>query len=261
MLISRDFLKEYLKLHIKTAMEYKFNFVLQVVFMILNNAAFALFWIVLFAHIDSINGWVLNDFLALFSLAAICYGIGSFFMGNWRDLNEIIADGKLDFYMVLPKDVLAHTLVSKSFFSAVGDVIFGIILFFIAVPLTLLNVFYLLLFSIGGALILVSLSVIMNSASFWIGRSTQTSYAFLNLLMSLSVYPSVLYGSFIKTIFFFVIPIFFINNASIFILQEFSWYWLGGFIFMSLFTPLVAYIVFKIGLKRYESGNLVTARV
>lgn len=261
MLISRDFLKEYLKLHIKTAMEYKFNFVMQVIFMVLNNAAFTLFWVVLFSHIDTINGWALNDFLALFSLAAICFGLCSFFMGNWRDLNEIIADGKLDFYMVLPKDVLAHTLVSKSFFSSVGDVIFGIILFFIAVPFTSLNVFYLILFSIGGALIMASLSVIMNSASFWIGRSEQTSYAFLNLLLSLSVYPSVLYGSFIKTIFFFVIPIFFINNASLFILQEFSWYWLGGFIFMSLFTPLVAYVVFNIGLKRYESGNLVTARV
>jgi ABC-2 type transport system permease protein len=181
MLISRDFLKEYFKLHIKTAMEYKFNFVMQVIFMILNNAAFTLFWIVVFSHLDEINGWVLSDFLALFALAAISYGVGSFFLGNWRDLNEIIADGKLDFYMVLPKDVLAHTLVSKSFFSAVGDVIFGIILFFLAVPFTLINVFYLVLFSIGGALILVSLSVIMNCASFWFGRSTQTSYAFLNL--------------------------------------------------------------------------------
>ncbi len=261
MLISRDFLKEYLKLHIKTAMEYKFNFVMQVIFMIINNAAFALFWIVVFSHVDTINGWALNDFLALFSLAAICFGLSSFFAGNCRELNELIADGKLDFYMVLPKDVLAHTLVSKSFFSAVGDVIFGIILFFLAVPLTLLNVFYLLLFSICGGIILLSLIVLANSASFRIGRSTQTSYAFLNLVLGLSAYPSVLYGSFIRTVFFFVIPIFFVNNASIFILQEFSWYWLGGFIFMSFFTPLVAYIVFKIGLKKYESGNLVTARV
>lgn len=261
MLISRDFLKEYFKLHIKTAMEYKFNFVVQVIFMVLNNAAFTLFWIVIFSHLDEINGWILNDFLALFSLAAICYGVASLFLGNWRDLNEIVSEGKLDFYMVLPKDVLAHTLVSKSFFSAVGDVIFGIILFFLAVPFTLITIFYLILFTIGGALILVSLSVIMNCAAFWIGRSTQTSYAVLNLLLSMSVYPSVLYGPFIKTIFFFIIPIFFINNASIFILQEFSWAWMLGFIFMSLFMPVVAYIVFKLGLKKYESGNLVTVRV
>ena len=260
LLLSRDFLKEYLKLHIKTAMEYKFNFVMQVIFMIINNAAFAVFWVVLFSHINEINGWVLSDFLALFSLAAICFGLCSFFLGNWRELNEIISDGKLDFYMVLPKDVLAHALVSKSFFSSVGDIIFGVILFFIAVPFTLINILYLVLFSIGGALIMASLAVIMNSASFWIGRSEQTSYAFLNLILSLSSYPSVLYGSFIKTVFFFVVPIFFINNASIFILQEFSWYWLGSFIFVSLFMPLVAYVVFKFGLRKYESGNLVIAR-
>lgn len=260
-LITWRFLKEYMRLHLKTAMEYKANFVMQVIFMMINNAAFLVFWVVIFSNIDSINGWVLSDFMVLFALAALSYGLASFLMGNWRELNEIIAEGKLDFYLTLPKDVLAHVLVSRSSFSSVGDVFFGLLVYFLSVPFTLLNFGLLFLFVICGTLIFTSLVVMFHSATFWFGRNRGSADAFINLTLAMSSYPSILYGSVVKTIFFFIIPVFFITNASVFILQDFSWVWLLSLVFMALLLPVIAYTLFKFGVRKYESGNLVTARI
>jgi ABC-2 type transport system permease protein len=259
--ITWNFIKSYTKLHIKTAMEYKLNFIIQVIFMIINDFAFALFWIILFSKITEINGWIVNDFLALFALGAVCFGIPGFFLGNWRDLNDIIAEGKLDFYLTLPKNELIHTLISKSTFNAFGDIVFGVILFFLVVPITLVNILLFILFSITGAIMFTSLMVIISTFSFWFGRNSGTHEAFFNLALSMNSYPSILYGSTIKTIFFFIIPIFFINNASIFVIKEFSLFWITGIFVMTILLPVIAFLFFKIGLKKYESGNLVTARV
>ena len=47
------------------------------------------------------------------------------FFGNVNQLARIIAQGELDYYLALPKNVLLHVLVSRMDLPALGDILFS----------------------------------------------------------------------------------------------------------------------------------------
>ena len=60
--------KEYLKIGISTAMEYRFNFVIQSVTMALNDIIWIAFWWILFSKFPVIQGWELKDIVILYAV-------------------------------------------------------------------------------------------------------------------------------------------------------------------------------------------------
>ncbi|MCA9478287.1 MAG: ABC-2 family transporter protein [Nanoarchaeota archaeon] len=255
------FIKTYVLLNISTAMEYRLNFFLQSFFMILNNVAFILFWYFLFGTLDSINGWGLQDFVGLFGFAALSFGINAFFFGNWTRVGEIIVNGELDFYLSLPKDELSHILVSKSSFSGFGDMIFGIVILLLFYPITLTNVLIFVLGSLAGALIWAHLLVFAGTLSFWLGESSGFFQSLSHLTHVFTSYPSELFPAIIKMVFFFIFPVFFITNVNVFLLRDFQWIWVVGLVIVTFLVVALTRFVFKRGIRRYESGNLVTSRI
>lgn len=241
-------------------MEYRFNFFIQSLFMIINNTMFSLFWFFLFQNITDINGYVMSDMIGLFGLAALIFGINSFFFGNWMEISDKIMNGEIDFYLGLPKDELTHILISKSSFSAFGDILFGIAVFILFYPLTLHSIALFIVAAIAGSIIWASLLIISGSLTFWFGNSSGVGDAMKHLTMSLTSYPLNLFKGAFKFIFLFIIPIFFINNISIQLLKEFSWNWLGGLVLVSILMITITRWIFKRGLRKYESGNLISVR-
>lgn len=254
------FIKSYLQLHISTAMEYRFNFILQSTFMIVNNTLFALFWYFLFTKVDTINGWMLKDFVLLFGMGAMNYGIMSFFMGNWLYLHDLIASGRFDFYLALPKNPLLHALISKSIFSGFGDIIFGTAIYFLFAPLSLQTAAIYFIGSILGSIIWLNITIATSALTFWRGNIAGIADAMKNILLSTTSYPYIIYGPVIKFIFFFIIPAFFVTNVPVMLIQEFRWEWLIGFLAVTILTSMIAEKLFKRGIRHYESGNLLTTR-
>lgn len=249
------------KANFASAMEYKISFLTQVVFMILNNSAFILFWVFLFQNFTDLSGYGQNDMILLFGLAATSFGLMAVFIGNWRRLIEIIINGELDYYLALPKDELVHALISRTSFSGVGDILFGIAIFFIFGHVTLLNTGLYMLFSLTGMIIWLSLMIIVQSISFFFGNSNGFSKIMESLTMSLTSYPGHVYSAAFKTIFLFVVPVLFITFVPLTILTTFSWLWLVGTLLVAAITLTLAVIIFKRGVKKYESGNLMTAKI
>ncbi len=256
-----NFIKKYIEINLQTAMEYKTNFILQSTFMILNNTLFVIFWYFLFQNIDNINGWRLNNLMLLFGLSALSYGFLSFFLGNWLRIHKIIYDGELDFYLSLPKNELLHLLISKSNFSGFGDILFGMIIFFITQDINFTNILLFMLFSITGAIILLSLIIIISSLTFFFGNSEGVFYMFQNLILSFVTYPYNVFSEIMKIIFLFIIPVFFISNIPIEILRQFSLKLFIEVIIVTILVFIIALFIFKKGLKKYESGNLINVRI
>lgn len=255
------FVWKYIKINISTAMEYRFNFFIQSIFMIVNNTAFTLFWYFLFRNMETLNGWSFNEVVGLFGFAALAFGINSFFFGNWRNIGNMILNGELDFYLGLPKDELTHMLISKSSFSAFGDIIFGIGIFVLFFPITINSVLLFIFTAITGSIVWANIMVLANSATFWIGNSTGLSSTVSNMTMALTTYPSALFDGVFKFIFMFIIPIFFINNVQLELFRNFSWTWVLTSIIITILLTLITRWVFKRGLRKYESGNLISVRV
>lgn len=90
----------------------KVTFVSNIIFMILNNASFIVQWVILYAIKDNIGGYSFKQVLLLWGLAAIGYGVSRFFFKNAFNLSDMINTGKLDNYLVQPKNVLLAAITS-----------------------------------------------------------------------------------------------------------------------------------------------------
>ena len=84
---------------------------------------------------------------------------------------------------------------------------------------------------------------------------------FQNLIFSFVTYPYNVFSEIMKIIFLFIIPVFFISNIPIEILMQFSLKLFIEVIIVTILVFIIALFIFKKGLKKYESGNLINVRI
>ena len=238
----------------------KTTFITNVLFMILNNASFIIQWIVLFSLKDNVGGYTFDQVMLLWGLSAGTYGVSHFFFSNSYHLSELINNGKLDSFLVQPKNVLISVITTDVTTSALGDIIYGYLMVLIF-GLTPLNLLLFTIFSILGGIILTSVSVILNSLSFWFSKTDVIADTGNNMMTNFANYPDGIFKGIIKLMFFTILPVAFVNHIPVQLLTKFD---LGMFLLVVLvtiiFTSLAFYIFYK-GLKRYSSSNLMIARI
>ena len=157
-----NFLIQSLKTSIKSASEYKVSFILNTVFMIINNSIFIISWYVIFQNAGSDELVNFEKILKLWAISTISYGLTYFLFGGVSYINRYILDGDLDIYLTKPKSTLISVLTSKCRFSACGDILFGIAI----ATLTSNNIIELiaiLFFGIYGIPFLLSMEIIFRS--------------------------------------------------------------------------------------------------
>ena len=144
----------------------KTTFLTNIIFMILNNASFIIQWIVLYSLKENVGGYTFEQVLLLWGISASTYGFSRFFFKNAFSLSDTISNGKLDTYLVQPKNVLISAITTNIETSVLGDLIYGYIMLFIH-GFTIPKFILFTLFIICGGFILTSISVILSSLSFW----------------------------------------------------------------------------------------------
>jgi len=150
-------------------------------------------------------------------------------------------------------------LVSKIDWFDLGDLLFGLVLAFIFLPLYKLPLFFILL--IPCILIILSFGIIVGSLSFYIGNSQSLSDSLYGAIIAFSSYPASIYSGIAKFIVFFIIPAGFITTVPVILLKSFDWIWFGLLYAFAVAILLLAIYVFYKGLKKYESGNLIGVRL
>ena len=253
------------KTNLLSAMEYRVSFITQMVGMILNNAIYFVFWIIFFDRFEQIHGWDLVDMLFLFGVVATGFGAGTFLFGNALHLSSLIANGQLDYYLSLPRPVLLHALASRSNASAIGDFTYGLLSFGAAATFSgAFSGLMLLRFALAclaAIAVLVSFLVLVQSLTFWIGNSSMLTTNAFNAIVTFSLYPITLFDGTAKLLLFTLIPAAFIGALPAEFVRQFdlgqlAQISLGSAIFLSL-----AIFVFYRGLRRYESGSAIQARM
>ena len=222
----------------------KFTFFSNIIFMILNNACFIVQWIILYAIKEDVGGYSFKQVLLLWGLAAGGYGISHFFFKESFKLSENINSGKLDNYLIQPKNVLLSLITSNVSVSAIGDLLYGIILlFFCGFNIKLLLLF--ILFSITSGLIITSIAVITGSLSFWFGKSDVFAETFTGFMTNFATYPEGIFNGVIKTLFYTIIPLGISNYLPIQIMSDFNIYYFLVVIFINfLFTSKTIFLFY-----------------
>lgn len=199
--------------------------------------------------------------LLLFAVVAVGFGAGTFLFGNVLSLTEVIAGGRLDYYLSLLRPVLLHVLASGSVPSGIGDFIYGILSFLAAGYYSWDAVVRFAFASLISLLVFLALLVIVHSMAFWLGQADVLAARVLNALLTFSLYPITVFGGVAKFLLFTILPAAFIGAVPAEFVRSFSWPTLGQMSLIASVLVALAVIILQQGLKRYESGSAIQTQV
>lgn len=246
-----------IKQNIISSFANKKSFFVQVIMMFINNFVWLLVWIILFNKSgDNINGVTLNDILYLWSLPVISFGFVFFCFGGVEDLSYNIAKGNLDVYLTQPKFSLIGLLTCRCKVSAMGDILYGLVLGLFATNFNILNYIFLIILAILSSIILISIIAMFHMISFWAGNISRFANIYTNsVLITLTIYPEKMYNSFTRVLIYTIAPVFYCTFLPISICTSFSIIKLLVFLSLCIVFLLLTSIVYQKGLQKYESGN------
>lgn len=249
-----------LKYAIMREMLNKVTFFSNIIFMILNNAFFIIQWLILYSLRENVGGYTFNQVLMLWGIASGTFGFANFFFKKAYYLSDTITNGKLDAYLVQPKNVLISCITSDVSPSALGDLIYGYIVLFLS-GITISKFVLYTFFVISGGIIMVDIAIILGSLSFYISKSDMIAETGNNFMIYFATYPDGIFKGIIKMILFTIIPIGITTYVPVWILTKFNIFYFIVIIIFTICITILAFVLFYNGLKRYSSSNLMVAKI
>jgi len=248
------------KYNIMREMVNKVTFLTNICFMLLNNATFLVQWIILLRLREDVGGYTMREIMLLWGLTATSFGLSHILFARVFSLSELIIKGKLDSFLVQPKNVLVSVLTSSTDISAIGDFLYGVVIVCICRP-GVGGFFLFLLFAVTGAVIFTSFALLLGSLSFWFVRMDMVQDQMVMNIVSFATYPDGIFNGVTRFLLYFVIPAGMTVWHPVHMLVRFE----AGMLFTVLgyaggLTALAVAVFYK-GLKRYASGNLMEARL
>jgi ABC-2 type transport system permease protein len=249
------------KTNLLSVMEYRIPFLTQVIGMMLNDFFYFIIWIIFFQQFNEVNGWGLNDMYVTYGILASAVGLAELLFGNAFNLSEIINSGRLDYYLSLPRPVLLHTISSRMMIVGLGDLCYGYLSYWFSGMFSWDGLLRFTLAMLLAAIIFTAFLVLIQSLAFWMGViSSLTGFVF-NAVITFGIYPITLFDNYAKLILFTLIPAALIGAVPADFIRGFSWQSLAELLAGAVIFLLIAVGIFRLGLKRYESGSAIQVEV
>ncbi|OXM87377.1 hypothetical protein CF651_06550 [Paenibacillus rigui] len=249
------------KLNLAGAMEFRLSFLMTAGMMVINNIVWILFWVLYFDRFQVVNGWSFQDVMMMWAVSAGGFGLSAVLFGNAYRLAPLIANGQLDIILSQPKPVLLHMLVSRMSVSAIGDVLFALMLYGVFGDRSFVGILKFGLALGIAMLIFLFFVVIAGSLAFFMGNAEGISQQLFNGLLAFSTYPTGIFSGWGKLILFTIIPAGFISYLPIGLLRSVDPFFLGQALGAALLLAVGGTLFFYAGLKKYSSGNRMDMRM
>lgn len=255
------YIKKAVICNLKSVLEYKTSFIIQTIFMFINNFFFLIFWKVVFrVSNNQTNGIEMKDILYLWSIPVIAYGLSHFIFGGIENISKNLISGGMDSYMTQPKNIFINIATSKCDFSACGDLLYGLLIGIIA-SRNLIDFIKILLYSVIGSIIMIAVMTIIRSLAAFIGDIDELAERYEHaLLINFSTYPEEIFGKIVKGVLYTIVPVGYIVYIPIKLLGSFNIKYFLLLIIITILLIVTAIIVFNKALKNYESGNSMTLK-
>lgn len=258
LLTEMRFVGALFQLNLASAMAYRVSFISQIAGMFLNNGIYLVFWIIFFDQFGAIRGYGLDELLLLFAIVATAFGLADMVAGNTRQwLAYLIAQGRLDYYLVLPRPLLPHVAFSRLHISTIGDLTFGLTMLVLAGRWHPVELLLFLLTVIPAAAIWIGFGIITGSLAFYLGNARQISQQAGGVVLTFALYPGTLFTGFTRLILFTLLPAALIGSVPVAIVQGRSLLGLGALWLAAVVIVAIGAGVFYAGLRRYESGSAI----
>jgi ABC-2 type transport system permease protein len=256
------FLRDLMMLNLASAMEYRASFISQIVGMFLNNGIYFIFWLIFFDKFGTVRGYQIDDIYLLFAIVALGYGLAYMFAANTGpNLAYLIAQGRLDYYLVLPRRLLPHVIFSRMSVSTIGDVTFGLVAYLFTGRFHPVEIGLFFVTAVLGGLVLVAFSVVMGSLAFFLGNAQQLSQQATGAVVTFALYPHTLFSGGARLLLFTLLPAGFIGAVPVEVVKGRDLTLLAVLLLAAGVSWGVATAVFYLGLRRYESGSALNVNV
>lgn len=249
------------KANLLSAMEYRVAFLSQAIGMMVNDFMYFVIWIIFFDRFNDVRGWGLSDMYVTYGVLASSFGLVSLFFGNAFNLSDIISKDRLDYYLSFPRPVLLHAVASRMIASGMGDFSYGFISYALSGHFTWDGLARFLLATLLAAVVFAAFLILIQSLAFWLGIMSNLSALALNAMLTFGIYPITLFDNYAKLILFTLIPAALMGAVPAEFIRTFTWQTLAQLLVGAIVFLLVAIAVFRLGLRRYESGSAIQVEV
>ena len=249
------------KANLLSAMEYRAAFLSQAIGMMVNDFMYFVIWIIFFDRFNDVRGWELGDMYVTYGVLASSFGLVSLLFGNAFNLSEIISKGRLDYYLSFPRPVLLHAVASRMIASGMGDFTYGFLSYGFSGYFSWDGLLRFILATLLAAAVFAAFLILIQSLAFWLGIMSNLSALALQAMLTFGIYPITLFDNYAKLILLTLIPAALMGAVPAEFIRAFTWQTLAQLLVGAVTFLFIAVAIFRLGLRRYESGSAIQVEV
>lgn len=236
------------------------SFALSVILSILNNAVFIIQWIVLLRIHGTFGTYRFDDIMFIWAMACSTAAVYGIMFGGASTLSQLIMVGKLDTFIVQPRNLYFNIATSTTDISAFGDLAYSIILCVIFSK-DYRTVLTFVILSLAGAIILLAFNMAIGSLTFWFSDGRLMSMLLSNVMTTVATYPDKIFNRFIRGLLYSIFPVGFIIFIPANTLKEPNIKGILYVIIAALIYLIISISFFYKGKRRYMSSNIMSSRL
>lgn len=197
---------------VRGEMQYRFNFIMLCILgLVYQGGGIAFVWVVL-RTFDTIAGWTFGEVAFLYALRLLAHAAWAVPFHQLEFMDGTIREGRFDRYLVRPLNPFLQVITTRFQMNVVGDVVAAILMFVLAVNLVSidfspLNILYLVLAVIGGALAEGAAKVFVSSLSFRFVQTWAANRLADNIYLMFGSYPTNIFGPVLAWGLTWVVPV------------------------------------------------------
>lgn len=253
--------KRYVKMHLKSSMQYRANMMMLAVSATLISVGELLSIFIMFQNFKSVGSWGFYETSLMFGLITAIYSFTECFARGFDEFSLVIKHGDLDRMLVRPVGVIKQVFGTKIEFSKFMRFALGVGV--IVVSLVKLNIAWsfgklcvLLMTFLCGCLVIWGVMLIGAGISIFSVENLEFINVFTNGAKEIAFYPVNIYGKWLSRIFTFVVPVACFNYLPVSYLMGYGElpriiYALSPLMGVVFVIPCLLF--FKWALKRYQS--------
>lgn len=239
-------------LNIKARLEYRADFVMNVLHGITYQlVGIAFIWTVLH-RFPSLGGWNFGEVAFLYALRLLGHSLYLPFFWNLMALSELVRSGDFDRLLLRPVHPLILVITRAFQMNAAGDLVMSLAVFWVAqsalhLTWSATDLLYLLLVLAGAVLIEAAVQLILSSLAIWVVDASPLNWWADDLFNTFGNYPLTIYDRSLRFGFTYILPLAFVGYfpATVFLDRT------GGGVFQVMFayaTPVVGVLSFVVAL-------------
>jgi len=263
---------KYIKLYLKyqgyniaAQLQYRFNFIIFMLTVFAQPLTMILSFFIITEKFGTLGGWTFWQMSLIYGIWRLSHSISiSFFQQAWN-IGYYVRSGTFDSFLIKPLNPLYQLFCIQFQKIGIPHFISGVVIVSVsmtklALSISAIDILYLFIAVIAGAVIEMFMTLLMSSFSFWFINSRNLLDITLRIDYTLMQYPINIYNKAIKGLLTYIFPFafmsfypaqYFITNGDV-ISPVFIY---GGPIVAGIVASL-AILVFYKGIDHYEStGN------